>query len=183
MESAQGAGTVLASDNAFGGRATHPGMKDPARRGRSPGGRLLRRTWRLSKDQRGASALELALVLPFLLLILTGMIDAGMLLFTQHNMFRVAQNAARNLALGSMNEVQVVCYAEDKLSNLGANLNVVATLPVAPATDISVTITVPVADVVPIDVIGATNTLFQAGTLQSRVTMRQEVAPPAGVCT
>ncbi len=148
-----------------------------------PRGGLLRRGMRLWKDQRGASALEFAFVLPFLLLLLTGMVDAGMLLFTQHNLFRVAENSARNLALGTMNGVQVVCYAEDKLSSLGGNLDVVAALPVAPDTDVSITITVPIADVVPIDVVGITNTLFQAGTLQSQVTMRQEVAPPAGVCT
>ena len=138
---------------------------------------------RLGGSRAGASALEFALVLPFLLLLLTGMVDAGVLLLTQHNMFRVAQNSARNLALGTMNDVQVVCYAEDKLSNLGANLNVVAVLPTAPSTDVSITVTVPIADVVPIDIVGITNTLFQSGTLKSQVTMLQEVAPPAGVCS
>ena len=170
MERAQGAGTILASVCAAGGRA------------RSPRAGLPRRGMRLWRDRRGASTLEFAFVLPFLLLLLTGMIDVGVLLLTQHNMFRVAQNSVRNLALGTMNDVQVVCYAEDKLSGLGANLSVVATLPAEPDTDVSVTITVPIADVVPIDIIGVTNTLFQSGTLQSQVTMLQEVAPPEGSC-
>ena len=138
---------------------------------------------RLRGGQDGASALEFALVLPFLVLLLTGMIDAGVLLLTQHNMFRVAHNSARNFALGTMNDVQVECFAESELSNLGPNLDAVATLPVAPSTDVIVTITVPIADVVPIDVVGITNTLFSSGTLESQVTMLQEVAPPAGVCS
>ena len=74
-------------------------------------------------------------------------------------------------------------YGSDQLSNLGATLNVVPELPVAPSTDVIITITVDVADVVPIDVVGLTNTLFSSGQLQSQVTMRQEVPPPAGICT
>lgn len=184
MECAKGADAdkVLASGNAASAHVTHSAVKDPVSRGRLRRGGLLRRTMRLAKDERGASALEFAFVLPFLLLLLTGMVDAGVLLLTQHNMFRVAQNSARNFALGTMSEQETECYARDQLSNLGGTLSVDAEPPVAPSTDIIVTITVPIADVVPIDVVGITNTLFQSGTLQSQVTMRQEVAAPVAAC-
>lgn len=140
----------------------------------------------LAKQDDGASAVEFAFVLPVLLLLLTGMIDVGMLMLTQNNLMRTAQNAARNLAVAQMDELETEAYMRDKLSNLGSNLVVDARLPNAAAvpaeTDVIVTISVPMADVIPIDVIGMKN-LFQIGSLQTQVVMRQEVPQTAGGAT
>lgn len=134
----------------------------------------------LASDERGASAVEFAFVLPVLLLLLTGMIDIGVLMLTQNNMMRVAQNAARNLALAQMDEAQTETYIQTKLANLGASLVVDATLPntaaVPPETDVTVSVSIPMADVLAIDIVGMKSlNVFKTGSLQTQVTMRQEV--------
>lgn len=134
----------------------------------------------LAGDERGASAVEFAFVLPILLLLLTGMIDVGVLMLTQNNMIRVAQSAARNLALAQMDEAQTETYIHSKLANLGTSLKVEATLPdteaVPPETDVTVSLSIPMADVIPIDIVGMGNLkAFRKGALQTQVTMRQEV--------
>ena len=151
--------------------------KGPARRFARP---QCHRAAGLARKEDGASAVEFAFVLPLLLLLLTGTIDVGVLMLTQNNLMRVAQNAARNLSLAQMTELETEAYMRDKLSNLGANLVVDATLPntaaVPPETDVTVTISVPMADVIPIDIVGAKKLdVFQTGSLQTQVVMRQEV--------
>ena len=123
---------------------------------------------------------EFAFVLPILLLLLTGMVDVGMLMLTQNNMMRVAQSAARNLSTAQMNETETEAYIQGKLANLGGTLAVDATLPntaaVPPETDVTVTISIPMVDVIPIDIVGLKNIqAFQSGSLQTQISMRQEV--------
>ena len=131
----------------------------------------------LRKDKDGVAAVELALVLPFLMMLLVGIIDFGALFFLKNNMFSVARDSARALALQSVTVTEAEQMAQDNLINWNATFDVVAQeVPNAidPAiTDVVVTITVPMADAAPIglmlDVVGFT------GTLQSRVAMRQEI--------
>ena len=66
---------------------------------------------RLRRGQEGASALEFAFVLPILLFLLTGMIDAGHIFFMQNNMLNATREAARNLAVGQITTEQ---EAEDR---------------------------------------------------------------------
>ena len=134
----------------------------------------------LAKREDGASAVEFAFVLPILLLLLTGIIDVGMLMLTQSNMLRVGQGAARNLSLAKMNETETEAYIQGKLANLGGTLVVDATLPdtgaVPPETDVTVTISIAMVDVIPIDIVGLKNIgAFQTGSLQTQITMPQEV--------
>ncbi len=132
----------------------------------------------LVKGQDGVSAVEFAFVLPILLVLITGMIDVGALMLTQTDMVRVAQDAARALSLGQMTEEQTEAYVHDKLGNLGNSLQVEATLPDKDAgeTDVAVAISIPMADVIPIDVIGIKNlNVFNKGSLKTQITMWQEV--------
>jgi Flp pilus assembly protein TadG len=50
--------------------------------------------------ERGASAVEFALVLPFLLLLIGGMVDFGRFFFTQNIVVNAAREGARMRALG-----------------------------------------------------------------------------------
>ncbi len=52
------------------------------------------------RTDRGASAVEFALVLPLLLLLLFGMVDFGRLLYTKVELTSAARDGARILALG-----------------------------------------------------------------------------------
>lgn len=134
----------------------------------------------LAKGQDGVSAVEFAFVLPVILVLITGMINVGVLMLTQSNMVRVAQDAARALALAQMTELETEAYVQDKLGKLGKNLKVEAVVPDTDAgeTDVAVTISVPMADVVPIDIIGMKNlNIFKKGALQTQITMRQENSP------
>lgn len=58
--------------------------------------------WRMRRTQldRGAAAVEMALVMPVLLLLLFGMVDIGRLLYTKVELSSAARDGARILALG-----------------------------------------------------------------------------------
>ncbi len=130
----------------------------------------------LLKDQSGVAAVELALVSPFLVLLMIGIVDFGGLFFLQNNMHTAARESARALAVQAVSESQAEQMAEDKLMNWGATFSVDATVPnpANPAeTDVTVSISVPMADAAPIglifDLIGTSG-----GTIQTQVTMREE---------
>ena len=130
----------------------------------------------LCKDESGAAAVELALVLPILVTLMTGIVDFGFLFFVQHNMVTAARESARALAVQSVTETQAEQMAHDKLDG-SATFVVVATEPdpANPAdVDVVVNITVPIQDAAPIglifDMIGGFT-----GDLNAQVFMRQEV--------
>ncbi len=132
----------------------------------------------LHRNEGGTSALEFALVLPVLLLLLTGIIDASALFFIQNNMFNAAREAARALAVEEASEAEANASAQEKLLNWDATFTVTTQLPdpADPAdTDVSVTITVPMSQVILIDVLGLSRTsIFKTGQLTSQITMRKE---------
>ena len=55
--------------------------------------------WRSRNPQRGAAALEFAIVLPVLLLMLVGIVDFGMVMGAQAQVFNAAREGARAGAL------------------------------------------------------------------------------------
>ncbi len=127
-------------------------------------------SWR---DERGAAAVEMAFVIPVLVFFLTGMIQLGGLLFLQSNMGDVARDTARRLAVGEITAADAPSYAEGQLVNWGGTFTVTTAMP-NPADpndrDIIVQISVPIADVSLVDIVG----VFQTGNLTAASTMRQE---------
>ncbi len=132
---------------------------------RLPGARSLRR------NEDGAAAVEFALVSPFLLMLLVGIVDFGSLFFLQNNMHNVARESARTFATDDTADVtQIKTAAASALLGWGGTFVVTATRPdtTLGETNVIVNISVPMADVAPIGLIGFN------GTMQTRVTMRQE---------
>jgi hypothetical protein len=125
------------------------------------------------RDARGVAAVEFAFVMPVLVLILTGIIQLGMLLFLHGNMGNVARDTARRLAVGELTAANAPSYAEGQLVNWGGTFTVTPTMP-NPADpndrDITVQISVPIADVSLVDIVG----VFRTGNMTAASTMRQE---------
>ncbi len=125
------------------------------------------------RDEAGAAAVEFAMILPILVLMLTGIIQVGMLMFVQNQMTNVARETSRRIAVGELTNAAAQQYARDSLVFPSANFAVVITGP-DPASpnpkDITVDIRVPFSEVSLVDIAG----LFQSGNLRASVTMRQE---------
>jgi len=125
------------------------------------------------RGEAGVAAVEFALIMPVLALVLTGIIQFGMLMFAQNQMTNVARETSRRIAVGELTNAAAQQYAQDSLVFQSANFAVAITGP-DPAspnpTDITVDITVPFSEVSLVDILG----LFGSGTLRASVTMRQE---------
>ncbi len=107
----------------------------------------------LYRDESGVAAVELALVSPFLVLLMIGIVDFGGLFFLQNNMHTAARESARALAVQAVSESEAEQLAQDKLMNWGATFTVVTTTPnpaIPAETDVTVSISVPMADAAPI---------------------------------
>ncbi len=126
-----------------------------------------------TRGQRGAAAVEMALVLPILVGITFGIIQFGSILFLQNNMVSAAREASRKLAVGEVNVAEAEQAALDYLGNWSMNFTVEANVPDPNDpndTDVSVEITVPLKEAALVDVLG----LFGTSDLKAAVTMRQE---------
>ena len=125
------------------------------------------------RDERGAAAIEFAFVIPVVVLILTGIIQLGALLFLQSNMGDVARDTARRLAVGEITVAEAPSYAGGQLVSWGGTFTVTTAMP-DPADpndrDITVQVSVPIADVSLVDIVG----VFQTGDMTAGSTMRQE---------
>ena len=143
---------------------------------------------RVRRTEDGATAVEMALVTPILLVILFGIIQFGFAFYLQNNMVNAAREAARRLAAGDLivggdascpgtanSAEKAAC---DYLSGWGgmtftllacdpANVNATWC---PGATDVTVRITVPRADLAIADFLG----LFSSGEVSASVTMRKE---------
>ncbi len=128
-----------------------------------------------TRSEGGASAVEFALVLPLLVAMVGGIIEFGAIFFLQNNMVNVAREEARRVAIGELTETQAIASAKAGLVDWGATFQVQVVDPVTTAdpndTDVVVTITVPIADAMIIDILDA----LQMGDLQASVTMRSQV--------
>ena len=149
-------------------RAKRPGPLSKSRRDDLAAGGFCR-------DQDGVAAVELAMVLPFLMVLLVGIIDFSALFFLRNNMFTIARDSARALSLQSVSAEEAEQMIRNRLDGWNATFNVDVHEP-DPSdpndTDVVMSITVPMAQAAPIglvfDMVGFT------GTMQSQVTMRQE---------
>ncbi len=120
---------------------------------------------RFRSSQRGVAAVEFAIVLPVLVILLTGIVQMGLMLFVGHNMVSVSQETARLVAVGELTTVEGQTYADDHLINWEMTYDISVQ---QQGSDIVVDIAVPLSDVALIDFLG----LFKSGDLKTRASMR-----------
>ncbi len=119
------------------------------------------------RSERGVAAVEFALAIPIVLLVLSGIIQFGFVLFLQSHVADVARETARRVAVGEFEQAEAEQFAQDSLLNWGVTYDVAVTLP---DPDVVVQISLPMSQVALIDLLG----LFQSGTLAATVTTRDE---------
>ncbi len=129
----------------------------------------VRALWR---DRDGAAAVEFAFILPILLLLFSGIVQFGSILFLENHMTNVARETSRRVAVGELNETDAKSSAQQALVNWGVTYDVdVDTVDVGGGNqDIAVAISLPMREAALMDVLG----VFQSGNLTAAVTMRQE---------
>ncbi len=145
-----------------GSKARRAGWTAPRAKG-------LRALWR---DRGGVAAVEFAFILPILLMLFSGIVQFGSIMFLQNHMTNVARETSRRIAVGELAQADAVSSAQQALVNWGVTYEVsVATTDVGSGNqDITVAISLPMAEAALMDVLG----VFQSGNLTAAVTMRQE---------
>ena len=145
-----------------GSKARRAGWTAPRAKG-------LRALWR---DRDGVAAVEFAFILPILLMLFSGIVQFGSIMFLQNHMTNVARETSRRIAVGELAQADAVSSAQQALVNWGVTYEVsVATADVGGGNqDITVAISLPMAEAALMDVLG----VFQSGNLTAAVTMRQE---------
>ncbi len=142
----------------------NPGLKAALFRPMRATRGIVRSCWR---SERGVAAIEFALAMPFVLLVLSGIIQFGFVLFLQNHVADVARDTARRAAVGELTQAEAVQFAQDTLLNWGVTYTVDVTFS---DPDVDVQISLPMSQAALIDVLG----LFQSGTLTAAVTLREE---------
>ena len=137
--------------------------------------RLLRPAAPVAKPrrQKGLALVEVALTLPLLLALLSGIVQFGGLFFVQNTMINVARDVTRRLAVGEINPGQVQPLVQAGLSSWTQTFTVDVHTPDPDDSsdhDVWVEIKVPKKNVSLMDLFG----MFQSGNLTAKVTMRQE---------
>jgi hypothetical protein len=143
----------------------------PRKGRRSLRGKLLRA---LGQDQRGAAAVEFAFIMPILLLMFSGILQFGSVMFLENHMTNVAREASRRVAVGELAEADAATMVQGALVNWGVTYDVTITTEEAEDDDdnedVTVAISLPLSAAALIDVLG----LFENGNLSTSVTMRME---------
>jgi len=89
----------------------------------------------LSRRQRGVAAVEFALILPVMFLLIYGMITYGLILVAQQTLTVAVGEGARAALRYSTNPTSAACQAVDSSASwLGTNISGCATTAPAPAT-------------------------------------------------
>ncbi len=128
--------------------------------------------WRaLWRDRDGAAAVEFAFILPILLLLFSGIVQFGSVMFLESHMTNVARETSRRIAVGELAQADAASSARQALVNWGVTYEVsIATSSAGGNDDITVAISLPMREAALMDVLG----VFQSGNLTAAVTMRQE---------
>lgn len=102
---------------------------------------MIRRLWHSSE---GNAAIELALVLPLLIIVLVGIVDYGHIHFTRLAMTNAAREGARVGVTMPESDVQAtaIARAEQYLASAGIEAGVTATVPSSSNPAVTVTITI-----------------------------------------
>jgi len=124
--------------------------------------------WWPTDDDRGAGAVEMALVMPFVLLLLLGIIHFGALLYLQNSMTSIANDVVRRVAIGDLTDSEGVVEAQARLASWNATFSVAVD---EPKTDeVRIQISVPTADAAIIDF----GDFVMGETLSTQASMRKE---------
>ncbi len=116
-------------------------------------------------NQHGVAAVEFAFVVPVLIILLTGIVQMGLMFLVQHSMVSVSQETARLVAVGELTTTEGQTYANDHL----ISWDITYDISVQPqGSDIVVDIAAPLSDVALIDYLG----LFESGDMTARSSMR-----------
>jgi len=135
-------------------------------RSKSFGARRLARS--LSDDNSGAVAIEFAILLPVLIVMLFAIIQYGLILSTRQLMVYAARESARSYAIGESTEAEAEALAISLLNNASLNYDVDID---DDGTDVTLSITVPMAEAA---IINALESSLMSGDLAVSVTMRLE---------
>jgi Flp pilus assembly protein TadG len=136
---------------------------------------MVRRSRGSRERDRGAVAVEFALLLPLLLLLVFGIVDFGRALNAQVTLTQAAREGARLEALGQPNVVSRTQAAATGLSNV--TVTVVTSCPVGagPGVNADVKVSYPFSFVTPIGAIAA---MFGGSTLGSPLTITAQGVMP-----
>lgn len=152
---------------------THARVADWLRRA---GRRLARPAGALGAD-RGAAAVEFAIIAPLLISLMLGIIQFGAIFYVWHNMTAAARDTARRVAIGEIgSKAEAETFAGGALSGVVpwvVGFSVAATLPADPSTpggDVSILITAPLVQAAIVDFLG----ILEGETLHARAVMRTE---------
>ena len=129
----------------------------------------LRALWR---NRDGVAAVEFAFILPILLLLFSGIVQFGAIMFLENHMTNVARETSRRVAVGELAQADAAGSAQQALVNWGVTYDVdVDSVDMGGGNqDIAVAISLPMREAALMDVLG----VFQSGNLTAAVTMRQE---------
>ena len=125
----------------------------------------------LLRDRDGAAAVEFAFIMPILLL-LSGIVQFGAIMFLENHMTSVARETSRRVAVGELVQADAESSAQQALVNWGVTYDVsVATVDAGGGNqETAMTISLPMREAALMDVLG----VFQSGNRTAAVTMRQE---------
>jgi Flp pilus assembly protein TadG len=135
---------------------------------------LLRRAG-LARDESGATAIEFALVLPVLILVVGGIFEGGLVLHTWGRMEHVGRQAARAVAVGAATEDEAESFIASKMQQSMGALAVTASVTTSVGANafenaVVARVTVPGSELVRILPFG----LFRLTSLESVVSLRRE---------
>lgn len=121
---------------------------------------------RLVADETGSATVEFALWIPLFCFLLISTADLGILLMRHAEMWDIARDAARRMAIYQMSADEARSHVIDRLAEDSDALVVEAEV----GDEVRVLITVPTAHVLPFGVFGSA----MNGTVVTRVTMLRE---------
>jgi hypothetical protein len=121
---------------------------------------------------RGTAVVEMAFLLPLLLMLILGGVDFAVQLHVVHTMTNAAREAARKLAVKGGTTAQATTAAMDQLSGIHATFTVTFPPPPSDPCDTVVHISVP-RDQISLGIYGLLG-LSPGGTIQVQAIMRKE---------
>ena len=124
---------------------------------------------RFVKDETGSVTIEFVLWVPVFVLILAITVDASILFLTQANLWSIARDTTRQMAAGQYpTNASAETAASDRMASWGDNATVTAS---RDSDFVKLTMTVPIADVSPFNIVGS----FTSGNIA--IALEQHIEP------